>query len=818
MKPLNKIGKAYWTFLNRLNSNYLLRPIAYLFDLETYTHPGIQRILMLFVFVVLMSLILSPKSRIPNVHYEVGEVATKNIKANMDYTIEDKDATAEKTRVIINKLPPVYDLDGTALVALIRRVESAFEYIRGEAKDFNKDKRKEVFVENRGAFFDILGVELPDDVFLRLIENDFSKKTKETTIRLIKELSGLYLVDSYDTILADVEKNGILLIKGPIKREPGSPLTSIDNIVDLNDAKGIIRSSIDTLPEDIPEVIVQLSVDIATLIIKANVTFNFAETERRKEETIKETKPIVFLVKKGEMIVSDGEVINSNHITILNAIVESRKGYNLLVAYFGFFSLVFVLIYISYSFASREIDRFKSRNKDLLLMGITILLFAALTKFFVFIAGTMAAETGFVQESVYKYVLPIVAGAMLVRIVINSEMAIFYSIISSIFSGIILGGDIFFTIYVLIGSLYGAQLVAHTKQRSTIIYAGLKVGVINAFFILIIYLTKHNLQLTIIPGDIDFTSMNVYIDIASGLFGGIFSSVLVLGLTPLVELLFGYTTDIKMIELSNLEHPLLKELVIRAPGTYHHSIIVGSLAETAATAIDANPLLARVSAYYHDVGKVRKPNYFIENIQDGINPHDKLTPQMSALILMSHVKDGVEMARKYKLGKEITDITREHHGTHLINYFYQKAKDIGDSKGNSVMEKDFRYPGPKPQTREAGIVLLADNVEAASKVLSDPRPARVEGMVRSIINRLFLDGQLDQCELTLKDLDAINISFTQVLNGIFHQRVDYPLPVITEGEDGEAKEKGPDDSTSENRGRTRRGRNINLKGKNPDIT
>jgi putative nucleotidyltransferase with HDIG domain len=218
--------------------------------------------------------------------------------------------------------------------------------------------------------------------------------------------------------------------------------------------------------------------------------------------------------------------------------------------------------------------------------------------------------------------------------------------------------------------------------------------------------------------------------------------------------------------------------MIRAPGTYHHSILVGTMVEAAAEAIHANPLLARVAAYYHDIGKSSKPLYFIENMSGGENRHDKLSPSMSALILISHVKEGVELAREKRLGLPIIDIIRQHHGTALISYFFQKAKTVDDPEARNVDERDFRYPGPKPQTREAGLVMLADCVEAASKTLIDPTPARVQGMVQKIINNIFIDGQLDECELTLKNLHDIAKSFNRILAGIYHHRIDYPEPAF----------------------------------------
>jgi hypothetical protein len=263
----------------------------------------------------------------------------------------------------------------------------------------------------------------------------------------------------------------------------------------------------------------------------------------------------------------------------------------------------------------------------------------------------------------------------------------------------------------------------------------------------------------------------------SGFLGGVLAGVVATGILPLVEMSFGFTTDIKLLELANLDQPLLRELMVQSPGTYHHSVIISNMVEATAKAVNANPLLARVSAYYHDIGKIKKPLYFIENQRAGENRHEKLAPSMSSLILISHVKDGIELAKRYKLGREITDIIQQHHGTSLISYFYQKAKDQTVKKANksiSVKKEDFRYPGPKPQTKEAGLVMLADMVEAASRSLRDPTPARIQGTVQTILNKVFSDGQLDECELTLKDLHEIAKSFNKTLSGIFHQRVEYP--------------------------------------------
>jgi hypothetical protein len=264
----------------------------------------------------------------------------------------------------------------------------------------------------------------------------------------------------------------------------------------------------------------------------------------------------------------------------------------------------------------------------------------------------------------------------------------------------------------------------------------------------------------------------------AGFLSGILSAFIAYPGSTGVEAGFGYCTNIRLLEMGNLNNPLLKSLIVHAPGTYHHCIIVGSLAEAAAESVGVNPLLARVGSYYHDIGKMKKPLYFIENQQGVENKHDKLQPRMSALILISHVKEGVEIARAHKLGRDLIDIIREHHGTSVISYFFNRAKEKENPEVSEVKESDYRYQGPKPQSKVAALVMLADAVEAATRSLTDPTPARIQGMVQKIINKNFVDDQLSDCELTLKDMHTIAKSFNRILQGIYHHRIDYPQQLL----------------------------------------
>ena len=388
---------------------------------------------------------------------------------------------------------------------------------------------------------------------------------------------------------------------------------------------------------------------------------------------------------------------------------------------------------------------------------------------FNFVAIETARGFHFFSPRALLYAVPVAAGAMLICIFHGIVTAASFSLVVSVLACMVVDGRVEFFTYFFVSSLLAATWVRRYRERGVFIEAGLKVGLCN----MILAFAMEGLHGT-------FFNVETVIACCSAFLGGVLVGVIATGLMPLIEMAFGYTTDIKLMELANLDQPLLRELMVQAPGTYHHSVIVSNMVEASARAIGANPLLAKVAAYYHDIGKIKKPLYFIENQAGRANRHEKLAPSMSALILIAHVKDGVELARQAKLGREIRSIIEQHHGTSLISFFYEKARERTEKKGGkslAVKEEDFRYRGPRPQTKEAGLVMLADVIEAASKTLVDPTSARIQGMVQKIMNKVFSDGQLDECELTLKDLHAIAKSFNQTLSGIFHHRIEYPEPV-----------------------------------------
>jgi hypothetical protein len=426
----------------------------------------------------------------------------------------------------------------------------------------------------------------------------------------------------------------------------------------------------------------------------------------------------------------------------------------------GGFFLSCLLLFIFYRDIMRYKPAYTKKYNMLLLLGLLLIGTLLTGRLFAYLLMSLSKglEHRFIESALFG--IPIPVGAMFVSLLFDFHTAITFSFTVSLLTGLWLQ-DASFTIYAFVGSITAAFSVIRCKKRSELLKGGAYVIAASVSAVIIILLFKGELFTMKSPSSIMFAAL-----------GGISVTALVSILLPLIETSFNVTTDISLLELLDLNQPIMKSLMVSAPGTYHHSVIVGNLVESAAEAVGVNPLLARVSAYYHDIGKVKMPDYFVENQSSASSRHEKLTPHMSTMIIVNHIKEGVELAKQYKLPESIIDIIEQHHGNMLVSYFYQKAKEKGESP--LPVEQDYKYHGPKPQTRVAALVMMADAVEAASRVLTDPTPSRISSLVDKIINHIFLEGQLDECELTLKDIYEIKKRFTYILTGIFHKRIDYP--------------------------------------------
>lgn len=696
---------------------------------------------------LLLTLLLSPSLQLPLKVYKTGDIATKEIKSTQDILVEDPRSTQEKRAEAERSVLSVYDYDPGILMDVETRLREAFASPPSPMTKAEWESAFRFFLSHREWHI--------------LEREKFNPSMGETSLKLIAPLLKKGIINDKDLLDPDALKGiSIRNIKTREEKKDVPPFS----FVDLKEARARLRTDFNRLSASLGREVASIVLKISEQSLRSNLTFNKDETEGRKAEAKARVSPVFFQIKRGEVVLRAGERVREEHLLKVDALKKAQEKSHILSILIGLALLIFLILVSLYEFSTKNIRKFALTTRDLLFFCSTLLGLVGFLKVFHLVTDILGGEFLTIPSSSYIYLFPIAAGAMLIRIVINSEVAIVFAILVSYVAASMMGNQLFLFIFNLVGSLIGAHKVARCEQRSILIKAGLTVGGVNVLMIL-----SYNL----IAGT--FLKMSVLSDVVMGCLGGLLASVVVLGMAPIIESLFGYTTDIKLLELANMDNPLLKDLVVQAPGTYHHSILVASLAEAAAKSIAANPLLARVSAYYHDIGKLKKPLYFIENAGGMENKHDHLTPTMSSLILASHVKDGVEMARENRTGERIIHIIQQHHGTSLITYFYQKAKGRENPDMDSIDERDFRYPGPKPQTKEAGIVMLADAVEAASRTLTDPTPSRIKGLVQRIINSIFVDGQLEECELTLKDLQKIEESFSLILNAIFHRRVDYPV-------------------------------------------
>ncbi len=746
------------TYLRQFGSNLLDSLI------KTFSNPDTvrrNRLILLISTSLLLTLTILPYQHTSRLTYKIGDIATSDIRVSQDLLVEDRALTEQRRKDAGSNAPVVYNLSDQVSGVLIDKLQQAVAMIRsGRA-----EKPEKSISQWRAQLMPLLDTDLSDAEIAALIRIKSDKIFLAHATELLNELYQKKIVLDGKVFQTD-SRRGL-----EISDNNGHPISGGDfstGFTEISEARRIVGSwNIKGVAADSDNA--RISAVIARVLLP-NLFYNREATEERTRNIMETVRPVLFKVQKGEMVVRVGERITPEQAHKLEAIFGNQRSGNRLFAAIGTFTLILVLFYFPYRFACKNIRKFNPTNKDVLIISLLITISFVCFKTALLITHNIGAVFPSVDVSNYFYLFPFAAGAMIVRIFINSEVALVYCAILAPLLGIMFENNMLVVIYSLLGGIIGAHGVRHCASRSTIYTAGIKVSIVN----LALALSFQTLNSSL------FTMQTLYVAFFA-LLSGFICAGFVSSFIPLVETLFQYTTDIKLLELANLNSPVLRELMIKAPGTYHHSIVVGNLVEAAAESIGANPLLARVAAYYHDIGKSSKPLYFIENQAGEENRHDKLTPSMSALILISHIRDGAELARENRLGQPIIDIIRQHHGTALIKFFYERAKCQAVSTGQIVEENEFRYPGPKPQTREAGIVMLADCVEAASRTLINPTSDRIQGLVQKLINNVFIDGQLDECELTLKNLHEIAKSFTGILNGIFHHRIDYPEPAYKGG-------------------------------------
>ena len=494
--------------------------------------------------------------------------------------------------------------------------------------------------------------------------------------------------------------------------------------------------------------------ELARGLIKPNSFYNAEKTDEAKQLARESVTPASRTIVEGEIILRAGDIVTSLDVEALSTLGlrQAETKWQEVVSNVVFVLLITIVLGL---YLARFQQEYWRRWPRMFLLILLLVLFILMAKLMVS------------DQATRSYLLPTAALSMLLTVLLGPQLAITVTVLFSIVVGFMAGGSLELAVYALIGGLLASLSLRRVEKLNAFFWAGVYVALANLVVILAFRLPKQDYDAVQLLTLASLSLVN----------GGLSASLTVAGFY-LLGTLFDITTSLQLMELARPTHPLLRELMLKAPGTYHHSILVSNMSEEAAGRVGADALLARVGAYYHDVGKITRPYFFIDNQMGGLNVHDRLDARTSAEIIISHVTDGLDLAKKHRLPSKVRDFIAQHHGTSLATYFYRQALE---SDGDEVNEEDFRYPGPKPQTKETAIVMLADNCEAAVR---GERPESLEGieeLIRKIIGSKMLDGQLDECDLTLRDLDKIRAAFVKILQGVFHPRVKYPEEAKVEG-------------------------------------
>ncbi|QDE91499.1 phosphodiesterase [Myxococcus xanthus] len=728
-------------------------------------------------------------------------------KAARDYEIVHRAMTQQRRQEARAAVKPVYDLNPAVLGQLRSTVSSAFSSMRlhldelteaqsdsepeeretprrrkpaasPEMLELERSTREKMRAELQERFFGKRDAVLEAEDFQALYATRFSQEAETATLLVLErayrsERGAIHVAGSREELAREAHQG--LTVRDVVNKAEESLSGGSTQVVDVPEAHQEMErfaSVPGNLMPDAPGVQRRAILRLAQRLVRPNLTINIAESDARRNQAAQAVKDAVISIKKGQRVIGDGELVNESHLVILRGMRAETDRLDLVQLQVGGTGLVGLLIVSTYFFCRAAFRRFRPTRKDGVLLGLLLLGLLGLLQIWVSIADAVQDRYTALPIEAFYYAFPVAAGAMLVRFILTQELALFFALVFACLTGVMLGNSLAFGVFTLVGSLVAADRIVKAKDRVGIFRAGLVTGAVNLVAVLFLFLVEGKG----LSADTLITAVSAFAGSSLAV------PVMVMALTPLIEATFGYASDIKLLELANLNHPALKELIVQAPGTYHHSIIIGSLVENAAETIGANPLLARSCAYYHDIGKGRNPLYFGEN-QKGENRHDALAPAMSAVIIKRHVTEGLEMARQYRLPKLVADAIPQHHGTRTVGYFYHKALKEQEGKEGAppIDESIYRYPGPKPQFREAALVMIADAVEASTRSMTDPTTPKLLAQVQKIINLIFSEGQLDECDLTLKDLNLISQSFLHTLEGIYHTRPAYPAGAVGGG-------------------------------------
>jgi putative nucleotidyltransferase with HDIG domain len=703
--------------------------------------------------ILILANLVMPSETLEPVVFKEGDIATRDIVAPFSFYVEKAPDVLERERQeAAAAVMPRLDLDPSVRDSALAGISRLFVQLEEIPGDIPLAEQVARIAEEGPAF-------------------------SEATVGALRS-NGETLESAVEGQLRDILGRGLILDRSLITPSPDrkvllrtageEQVVDATALLDSREAANLVHQQGVRLFQD-NERLISALVEVAAAFLLPNVTVDVVETNRLRKDAREAVPVVAEVIPEGLMIAEAHKLVTKEAEIRLRALEAARRinrpRYAETLSFLGRNVIFVAILGFMAAYLRTFRRRFYQNDLHTLLLAILAACTITLTGLVLWLEQLVSASISPISTEFFQYLVPVSMASILAAVLFDTDVAIASTIALSFLTGILTGGHVPGILLALTGGTVGAYTIRNMRRRShflrTMVYICLgHVAVISA---------------------IEFFRFTPPSDIArANLFGianGVASALLAIGLLPIFEHLFGISTSITLLELSDLNHPLLRELAVRAPGSFHHSMVVGTLAEKAAAAIGANSLLARVGSYYHDVGKMRKPDYFVENQTGTRSPHDKLTPKMSSLVLLAHVKDGVELGKRAGLPNRIIDFIREHHGTTLMSFFYDKAKRLNPDQ--EIGDQGFRYPGPRPQSRETAILMLADSVEAAARSLETPTASRLKGLVRSILRSKFDESELDECELTMKDLHAIAASFEPTLIGVFHPRIEYPQQEAT---------------------------------------
>lgn len=702
------------------------------------------------ILVLLTTLLLLPnRSFTFNENYKLGDVLGRSITSPSDLTAVDQAETERRKNAARESSRAVFNFDSSRAETSVQSFRSAWE-----------DLQKQVTSGQKSPNWSGEG---GPAVARAIVAHNFSETDLERLASIVREIGAGYIYDDSEAerlqqeiVLVDF-RNPVAQLIVPAPRTRMAALSSARRslerrIVDLQGWTSEQKTAL---------------VSALTPLIRPNVVLDQAATAVARETAAKEIESVVISLKRNQVVAREGDTVTPIILAQIAAIKTAGHTGKPWHNFFGLLLIVTAVYWIVWKYTEHRSGGRRislSKHKAFALVGSAILVQTALMRIGFTFGDSLAArmQAPFNDPTIWNFAIPFAAAALLVALLAETQLAFVVGIITALFAGMLAPTGMQKALFAMVSCSTAIYGIGRYRERQSVTIAGLLVGVVNV--VMALALVAYSEQ--------PLTLRTILMATGCGIAGGLLTAVFAAGGLPINESLFGILTDVKLLELSNADLPVLGQLALRAPGTNQHSHAVGQLAEDACRAVGANPLLARIGALYHDIGKLAAPEYFVEN-QQGDNPHDRLRPYQSAKIITSHVTYGSKLAKEIGLPTKIADFIPQHHGTRTLHYFLRKAQAQA-KPGETVDETDFRYPGPKPQFKEAAIMMLADSCEAAARSLARPDPENIRAIVIKIVDAIISDGQLDECDITLQELTTIREAMISALTAIYHARIDYP--------------------------------------------